>query len=305
MDAALDAERLTRRLDGLLPGAGWSRAAGSLERSLLANLDTLATLLARAPELAKIAALIGRSEAADRERGAADGGSEEVVGVRYSGEVSRALPSELALLADPETEDLFYQRWVERQLLALELSGAGLDGVASPAERGPVIAAIDTSGSMEGAPELAAKALVLALAKRLLPQGRVLHLLLFGAEGQRTELLLRRRHLPLEPLLAFLAQRFQAGTDFDAPLLRALELTAERHLQGADVLVVTDGLCRATAAVIDAVQRTRDATGLRVWSVVLGGRDLSGVAPFSDTVWRFDPNETAAGLLPPALGRRG
>ena len=103
-----------------------------------------------------------------------------------SGEVATALPGELALLGDEDTEDLFYQRLLDRRLVSLELTGAGDEGVAMGDRRGPVIACIDTSASMEGAPELAAKALVLAVCRKVIPKGRVVHLILFGGPGERT-----------------------------------------------------------------------------------------------------------------------
>ena len=74
---------------------------------------------------------------------------------------------------DEATEDLFYMRLLERRLVSLELTGGGDEGVAQGDRRGPVIACIDTSASMEGPPELAAKALVLAVCRKVIPRGRV------------------------------------------------------------------------------------------------------------------------------------
>ena len=275
---------------------GWSSAPGRLETTLLEHLDGLSTLLDRLHELRELADRLGRLEEASRRRGPTEGGREEVVGVRLGGDFANALPSELALLADPDTEDLFYQRFLERRLVTLELEGAGDEGVASGDRRGPVIACIDTSASMAGAPEQAAKALVLALCRRVVPQGRLVHLILFGGPGERHEIRIRRGLGGLEGLIAFLQLSFQSGTDFDGPLLRAMDLLEEQELRAADVLVVTDGLCRANRKVVDRVEEVRHALGVRVWSVVLGKRDVEGVAPFSDEVHRVDPTADGDGL---------
>jgi uncharacterized protein with von Willebrand factor type A (vWA) domain len=205
------------------------------------------------------------------------------------------LPAELALLGDADTEDLFYQRLIERRLVSLELVGVGDEGVAQGDRRGPVIACIDTSASMEGAPEFAAKALVLAICRKVIPKGRVVHLILFGGPGERTELRLRRGLGGLEGMLAFLQRSFHSGTDFDGPLLRAMDLLDEGELDTADVLVVTDGLCRAGPEVVDRVRQVRDKRGVRIWSVVFGHGDTRGVDPFSDEVWKIDPTQAAAG----------
>lgn len=298
-NAAMETDRAARHLERFLPGIGWSGAPGALERTLLEQLDGLTTLLQNLDQLQHLADALGRLEDPTTERGTLQGGREEVVGVTMGGEVANALPSELALLADEDTEDLFYQRLIEHRLVSLELTGQGDQGAADGDKKGPVIACIDTSGSMEGAPELAAKALVLAVCRRVLPRRRTVHLILFGGEGERTEIRLQRGRGGLESLLKFLLTGFRSGTDFDGPLLRAMDLLEEDELHRADILVVTDGLCRATPAVIERVTTVRDAMGARIWSVVLGRADPRGVEPFSDTVLVLDPKQAASatGLL--------
>jgi len=304
-EGALETDRVARHLERFLPGIGWSQAPGALELSLLEQLDGLVTLLEKLEDLKELADALGRMEEPTDQRGLIQGGREEVVGVHLGGEISNVLPSELALLADESTEDLFYQRYVERRLISLELAGAGDQGSAAGDARGPVIACIDTSGSMEGPPELAAKALVLAVCRRVLPRNRTVHLILFGGPGERTELRLRRGRGGLEALLEFLLASFHSGTDFDGPLLRAMDLLEERDLHRADVLVVTDGLCRASREVIERVVEVRDAMGARVWSVVLGRADPRGVEPFSHEVYCLDPRGAAeaSGLLRGLEGR--
>jgi uncharacterized protein with von Willebrand factor type A (vWA) domain len=292
-DGAIETDRVARQLERFLPGIGWSSAPGQLEMALLERLDQLARLLQELSSLEHLEDALGRLEDATRREGKRMGGREEVVGVRLGGDVATALPAELALLGDTATEDLFYQRLLERRLVSLELTGTGDEGVAQGDRRGPVIACIDTSASMEGPPELAAKALVLAVCRKVIPKGRVVHLILFGGPGERTELRLRRGLGGLEGMLAFLQRSFHSGTDFDGPLLRAMDLLEEAELEAADVLVVTDGLCRAAAEVVDRVRQVRDRRGVRVWSVVLGHRDTRGVDPFSDEVLRVDPTQAA------------
>lgn len=293
-EGAIETDKVARQLERFLPGIGWSSAPGQLELALLERLDQLSRLLQELHGLDALADALGRLEDATRREGRRAGGREEVVGVRFGGEVATALPSELALLADESTEDLFYQRLLERRLVSLELTGAGDEGAAQGDRRGPVIACIDTSASMEGAPELAAKALVLAVCRKVIPKGRVVHLILFGGPGERTELRLRRGLGGLEGMLAFLQRSFHSGTDFDGPLVRAMDLLDEADLRSADVLVVTDGLCRAAPEVIARVKEVRERRGVRVWSVVLGHRDTRGVDPFSDEVVQIDPTQAAS-----------
>jgi uncharacterized protein with von Willebrand factor type A (vWA) domain len=284
IQGALEADEVARHLEQFLPGVGWSSAPGQLEHSLLGKLDQLAGLIQQLPQLRKLADRLGRVEGSQRKAGNQQGGREEVAGVRLGGDISTVLPVELALLGDGDTEDLFYQRFVEHRLLSLELSGRGDDGVSEGDRRGPVIACIDTSASMEGESELLAKAVVLSVTRRILPEGRVLHLLLFGGPHECLEIRLRRGRGGLEGLLVFLEQAFHGGTDFDGPLIRALELLEERDLQRADILIVTDGLGRVAPTVVDDVQAARESRGVRVYAVLVGRKDARGVTPVADEV---------------------
>ncbi|TVQ91569.1 MAG: VWA domain-containing protein [Deltaproteobacteria bacterium] len=283
-DVVLQTSTLLQALQSALPGLGWSLSPGALQRRVNRDLPRLAALLERSPQIVELADTLGRAEAEVARRGLEHGGGEEVVGVSASGEVARALPSELGLLASPETEDLFYARWAERRLISLELSGRGLDGSATRTSRGPVIACIDASASMKGEPEWVAKALLLAVARRVLRQGRELHLLLFGGRGQRFERHLRRGRAAVDGLLDALALTFDGGTDFDGPLLRALELVATESFRHADVLVLTDGQAAALPTVVESVRREREARDVRVVTVVVGPRGAAGVEAFSDEV---------------------
>ncbi|MGK3994408.1 VWA domain-containing protein [Sorangium sp. So ce1024] len=277
-------------LGALVPGAGWDFATGQLHRTLLARIGRLSALLGRLPVLRRVVDELGRLEALQRQaRRAERGGREAVAGVRVGGELSDALGCELALLGSPETEDLFFQRLVEHRLVCLELLGTTTETAPLDAWRGPAIACVDTSGSMRGAPEAVAKALILAVVRQLVPEGRAVQLLLFGGPGEAAPLEIRRGRQGLAHLLDFLSMGFHAGTDYDTPLLRALELLKTTAYAGADVLVVTDGLCRASARVAQEVARAKQGAGARVLSVVVGG-DPAGVECFSDQVWLVDPS---------------
>jgi uncharacterized protein with von Willebrand factor type A (vWA) domain len=300
VSVALAAGELQRWLERIVPGLGWSFAVRELDVALVERLDETARLLGQLPSLEAIAARIGRLEGDHRRGKTQRGGGGPVVGVHLGGDVSQALPAELALLADEDTEDLFYARWLERRLVSLQTEGEASGGEGGGDRRGPVIACIDTSGSMAGEPELLAKAFVLALARNLQsPRGgrnRMLHVLLFSGPSQAVELRMGPGREGLAAFLTFLAHTFRSGTDYDTPLRRAAELVAERELRAADVLVVTDGLGRASARVVRDVAQLRAAHGVRVWSVLVGDGDATGVSAFSDVVW-------ALGDRLPDLGR--
>lgn len=294
-DAALACNEAIQALSELLPGLGWDYSVGQLHDTLRLDLAGLGELMERLPELRRIVDELGRIEAAQHTQRRTDGGGREsVVGARIGGELSDVLPCELGLLATPDTEDLFYQRMTERRLLSLELVGVTLETTRVAAHRGPAIACIDTSGSMQGAPEAVAKAIVLAAARRLARERRPLYLILFGGPGEASELEILPGRPGIQGLLAFLRMGFHAGTDYDTPLRRALELLRTPTFARADVLIVTDGLCRASARVAHEVVEAKRSAQARVLGVVIG-LETAGLEDFADELWRIDPSSPRDG----------
>lgn len=66
----------------------------------------------------------------------------------------RLLPSELANLEDEDLEMLFYAKLLEKNLITYQLSGITNvtqdESYQQPKTTGPVVACLDTSGSMGG-----------------------------------------------------------------------------------------------------------------------------------------------------------
>ncbi len=250
------------RLAPLL-GVGWHREGTALAAVVHDRLRELTRLLGRAPAIAAIADLVGRMQASERRgRGAERGGRETLIGVVTGGELADALPVELALLADPDLEDLFALRLTERRLLSFELDARDAGDPAHAARRGPALICVDTSGSMIGPPEELAKAATLAIASRILSQGRRAEVAIFGGEGSMTTLALRPGRTSARALFDLLMTSYHGGTDLDGPLGWALDRRASPVMGRADLVVISDGitrLSRATRARLQAALESREA----------------------------------------------
>jgi len=292
MATAVAAGGMCDALEAVLPGLGWDYSQGHLHKTLTYRVEHLAALLTRLPALQQIAEELGRMESHSRRTLKSErGGRETVVGVRISGELADALPCELALLGDDETEDMFYHRYSEHRLLCLEFDGSAFQEEAVEEKRGPVVACVDTSGSMQGSPEAVAKALILTVIRRVLPQGRRVNLMLFGGPGDYRNIEVAKGKNCVAPLLEFLALGFHSGTDYDGPLKHSMNLLETEPYRKADILIVTDGLCRASRNVTTQLLEAKASNDFRVISVIVGG-DPSGVKDFSDQVWEVNPNST-------------
>lgn len=269
------------------PGAGFSYA--DLQAAGGEDFTALAQALRGNAAIQELARKMGRayiSEQRKKQTRIPQASRSEVHGTHRSDDVMRLLPSELLNLEDEALENLFYARLLEKQLQTYELQGTTqAPGETTEDQRkrtGPVVACLDTSGSMGGAPLLKAKALLLAIATILRQEGRSLHVLLFGAADEIREFALEDAQHSAG-LLHFLRQGFGGGTNFEAPLTRAMQII-EQHpaYEKADVLMISDGDCQLSAPFTQHLHQRKAVLDCMVYSVLCDGQRVAD--GFSDEV---------------------
>jgi uncharacterized protein with von Willebrand factor type A (vWA) domain len=212
----------------------------------------------------------------------------EVHGTHLSNDVMRLLPSELINLEDDTLEALFYARLLESNLQTYQLAGTthitreDIEKTPTTATTGPVVALLDTSGSMQGQPLLKARALLLAIAGMLQKEQRSLHVVLFGSAGELREFAMESANQS-GALMAFLRQGFGGGTDFEAPLRRAFAIIQQQTTyQRADVLLISDGDCSLSDTFTQTVRTHKTTLDCLIYSVLCNGQRVSD--SFSDEV---------------------
>jgi uncharacterized protein with von Willebrand factor type A (vWA) domain len=277
-----DAETLLH-LEEMLPGRGWDLHRVGLHRTMLGNLERYATLLRNHKDVERLKDLLGRMEGDKDRKASSDSHSlTETHSLVFSGDVQRMLPQEMVNLADERLKLLFYARMCERRLLTYQLRGREFrDGERK--RGGPVLALLDSSGSMSGEPELAAKALLLALSRRLSEDRRPLRALMFSVDVEAYDL--------YDPdgqsqFLDFLCKTFGGGTDFDAALRQGVKSLGEPEWQGADILFITDGLARIRdRGCLHDWNCLKEKQGCRIFTVLVGGTEPGGLQRISDQVF--------------------
>lgn len=210
----------------------------------------------------------------------------EVHGTHRSDDLARLLPTELVNLEDEALETLFYARFLEQNLMTYELQGVTLtQGELLELEQkrtGPVVACLDTSGSMSGAPLLKARALLLAVSAILQQEARSLHVVLFGDNGELREYVMHEEN-SAAGLLHFLRQGFGGGTDFETPLNRACEIIRDaKAYEKADILMISDGDCVLSDDYIEHLQTRKKMLDCSIYSVLCHGQRVTD--RFSDEV---------------------
>ncbi|MDZ7857375.1 VWA domain-containing protein [Sphaerotilus sp.] len=256
------------------------------------DFTALAQQIRQNPQIRELVRKLGRQHIAEeikRQTRIPQASRSEVHGTHRSNDLMRLLPSELLNFEDETLETLFYARLLENNLLTYELSGSTLINGETTESRqqrtGPVVACLDTSGSMQGEPLLKAKALLLAVAGILKPENRSLHVILFGASGQTRTFTMdgTTDHHDAAGLLAFLRQGFGGGTDFETPLQHAMDLIEQQpaYLK-ADVLMLSDGDCQPSDAFTTTLHARKARLNARIYSVLCNGQRVQD--RFSDEV---------------------
>ncbi len=172
---------------------------------------------------------------------------EEIIGLRLAKDLEHALPSELALMSDPDTAMLFDLKYLEAKLLCFELQGPTYQNIETEItveveketeeKLGPMILCVDTSGSMQGTPESIAKAVTLFLGIKAKNQNRPCFVINFSTNIEMFEV---TGATGITELTGFLSQSFHGGTDVAPALRYAIKLLETENYEKADVLVISD-----------------------------------------------------------------
>jgi uncharacterized protein with von Willebrand factor type A (vWA) domain len=297
----MDDDAETMELFSLLfPGRLWDRGMAELHRENLGHIRLYADIAARSAGLRRLVDLIGRQSAGEvPESGAVAACSRsEVHSVVTSRELQYMLPSELVKLQDPTLKWLFMARWTEGKLLTYQLSGKARPRRGLERPKGPVVALVDTSGSMSGSPELLAKAVVLAAAKQALKSGRDVRVVLFSSTGQSRAIDLSGPRKMAGEFLEFLRQRFGGGTDFNTALGSGMEALEDVRYENADLLFITDGLSEVTdEGLLGEWGRLKERRSARIFTLVIGNDTAGGLEKVSDQTFVLEAGNRQAGAM--------
>jgi len=222
---------------------------------------------------------------------------EEIIGLRLGKDLEHALPSELALMADPDSAILFDLKYLESKLVCFELQGTtfqdeSVEIEAETAEqqeeaKGPMILCIDTSGSMMGEPEYMAKAMALYLGTKAKAEDRPCYIINFSQQIESFEI---TGNKGISALVAFLQRSFHGGTDAAPALAHALDMLEQEQYTKADVLMVSDFIMGTLPAdLLKAIEHQKQQ-GTRFNSLVIGNVFLSErLKTLFDKEWVYNP----------------
>jgi uncharacterized protein with von Willebrand factor type A (vWA) domain len=306
---------------GDLANLRWDELRGQLQTRPWQAARRAAEWLAQLPELAELIRKLGRTERAATPQATSPQARPqetptppvalravetrlpeapgEITGVRLTDRLERMLPSEAAMLRHPVLKKLWRARHAEGRLLGWQTEAVLTDWRVDPdaaarqrsappepeaLERGPLLLCLDTSGSMRGAPENIAKAIVIAALRAAHEAKRGCKLIAFGGPDEVVERDLGRGAAGLHALLDLMGQSFDGGTDIQTPIERAIERVHEARWRSADLLIVSDGEFGCVPEMLDRLDEARARYGLRVQGVLVGDRETMGLLEVCDAI---------------------
>ncbi|MFG3004680.1 VWA domain-containing protein [Streptomyces calvus] len=260
----------------------WGVGAGELERMPFDERARLAERL-RSGRLARWAELIGRfRQMAGGERARkVENATGELVGVTLGDDLSRVVPSELAVLGLPALRAVFAARYAAGELMLYDSRGEQTTG------QGAVIACVDTSHSMyaEGPGGITREAWSKACALALLDQARhagrdFVGILFSAADKIRVFRFPGDRPAGVTEVLDFVETFLGGGTDFQRPLGTAAALLEEEFDDTArrrgDIVLITDDACEVTEQWVRGWNDAKRRLGFRLFGVAITGPDATG-----------------------------
>ncbi|MGP1458976.1 MAG: VWA domain-containing protein [Treponema sp.] len=226
-------------------------------------------------------------------------------GLRFSGEIASALPSELALYNHEAARKYFALKFGQKQLLsyayeraapkkrALSVRREEQKAVLEP--RGPVLICIDTSSSMQGEPERIAKTAAFALAKTAVSEKRGCYFISFSTGIEMLDVSRFEGGEAVSRLARFLNASFNGGTDASPALAHAVEQLQTRRWENADVLMISDFIMASLPPVLEDKIKTEQKKGTGFYALSVGDECScnSRMLKLFDAHWNYNPRRRA------------
>lgn len=261
----------------------WSNEPGNLQRT--PENKALLERVRASDILRDIAKYLGRFREifAQGKRNGYTHGRGEKYSLELGSDLSRALTSELAMLAAPETLPLFLRKYQRRQIKQYLRREPIYKGA------GAMICCLDESGSTAGECAAWGKAVALTLLDIAESEGRKFALIHFSGPGRfQTDRFLPKQATVEDKLRA--AETFlDGGTDFCTPMNEALRLMQEEGFDNADIVFITDGECLLPEEYISNLQKEQSVRRFTITGILLdqgnAGMDFS-LKPFCQNIYR-------------------
>ena len=260
----------------------WSDDAGTMEKNA-ANTELLQKVR-HSPALLDISKHLGRFREifVQGKRNGYAYGRGETYALELGNDLSRAIGSEFAMLASPQTLPLFVKKYQQRRLKQYRRREPVHKGM------GDIICCLDESGSTRGDAAAWGKAVALTLLDIAAENRRKFALIHFAGSSEcKLDIFLPGQYSMQDKMNA--AETFLGGgTNFKRPLGEAIQLM-DAGFENADIVFLTDGLCELPEDYLATLHKEQTARKFTVTGILLDagnpGMDFS-LTPFCQKIYR-------------------
>lgn len=253
--------------------------------------------LRRIPKsLKRLARMIGRTDGVGIEQGRtfSRASKSDISGITVGDDLNSLLPSEIAVLSDRRTEDIFFKNFAEKRLQIFASASAG----EKKRERqdGPVIICLDTSSSMNGEPARIAKMLTIAVSIYAMRRRRKVFVIKYS--NHHTYQIFTRRGSDRQKLMDFLHWMGRGGNNENEMFkdLFTNLLPQEPEFDTADILCISDfGWAMLDKEVEEMIQKEKDK-GMIFYGLAVGTGKWMGfhhedAINYCDSKWQWIKGE--------------
>ena len=216
----------------------WGLGTGDTCHVAFQNKKDAIERIRRSSKLNKLTDLVGRfkESAITEQKKKAKHGAVEIKSVTVGDKIQDTLPSDRMNLVHEATKKDFYRRMTEKQLLTYSKEAH------KQKNKGPIIVCVDTSGSMNGDQETWSKALSVGILEVAQMQKRDFACIIYSSHAD-DPIVIKKDEIAPQKIIDC-AERFHSGgTNFEAPLNKALDLIKDSTFKDADIVFITDGDC--------------------------------------------------------------
>ena len=277
VSAAVGAAAEKAREVQIILGA-WSDDAGKMEKNAV-NTELLQKVRQN-PALLEISKHLGRFREifAQGKRNGYAYGRGETYALELGNDLSRAIGSEFAMLASPQTLPLFVKKYQQRRLKQYRRREPIHKGM------GDIICCLDESGSTRGDAAAWGKAVAMTLLDIAAENRRKFALIHFADSSScKVDIFLTGQD-KIHAAETFLG----GGTNFKQPLDEAIQLMGT-GFENADIVFLTDGLCELPEDYLAKLHKEQAARKFTVTGILLDagspGMDFS-LMPFCQKIYR-------------------
>lgn len=268
-DIKEDDEKSEQNSQGKLPSYGIGNGGKGTEKDVEERFFKKVP-----PSLIELARQIGRSYNVEGEPQGKflKASKSDIAGVTTGNDLNCLLPSELALMADSQTENIFYKNFITRNLQLFASVSHSSKG--NKRHDGPIIICLDTSGSMDGEPMIVAKALTFAVC--IIAQRKKRKVIVVKYSDSHESFFLSNISRQRKKLMEFLSHAEVGGNNEDE-LFRWLFtdiLPKEGDYQSGDILCVSDfGWMPISPDVMELIKKEKKKN-LLFYGLNIGREDL-------------------------------